>query len=66
MSNGALRVQATRVSGSREIHYSPKATVLLDQSPVPGQGFITLAHIDTPAGTWRLTAPQNGDEFAAL
>jgi L-threonylcarbamoyladenylate synthase len=32
-----------RVSGSLEAHYAPAATVLLDQSPVAGQGFIAMA-----------------------
>jgi len=58
--------EGIRVSGSLEKHYAPAAQVLLDITPIVGQGFIALAHIDTPAGVRRLAAPQDGDEFAAL
>ncbi len=53
-----------RVSGSLERHYSPNAQVILDQSPMPGQGFIALAEIPTPPDVIRLAAPKNATEFA--
>lgn len=53
-----------RVSGSLENHYSPLATVLLDQSPIIGQGFIALADVPTPKGVVRLASPSNAEEFA--
>jgi len=53
-----------RVSGSLESHYSPLATVLLDQSPIAGQGFIAFAGIPTPEGVIRLASPKNIEEFA--
>lgn len=53
-----------RVSGSLESHYSPFATVLLDQSPIAGQGFIALAECPTPEGVIRLANPKNNKEFA--
>lgn len=53
-----------RFSGSLENHYSPLATVLLDQEPFPGQGFIALAEIPTPEGVIRLASPKNAEEFA--
>jgi L-threonylcarbamoyladenylate synthase len=53
-----------RVSGSLENHYSPAATVLLDGTPRPGQGYIALAHFETPEGVIRLAAPRNINEFA--
>ena len=53
-----------RVSGSLESHYSPLATVLLDQSPIAGQGFIALAELPTPEGVIRLASPKNIEEFA--
>ena len=37
-----------RVSGSLEKHYSPAAKVLLDQTPVSGQGFIAPSRRVTP------------------
>ena len=53
-----------RVSGSLESHYSPSATVLLDQPPIAGQGFIALSESPTPEGVIRLGSPKNNAEFA--
>jgi L-threonylcarbamoyladenylate synthase len=53
-----------RVSGSLEKHYSPAAKVLLDQTPVSGQGFIAPSRRVTPTGVKRLAAPKNIEEFA--
>jgi L-threonylcarbamoyladenylate synthase len=53
-----------RVSGSLEKHYSPAAKVLLDQTPISGQGFIGLTDIETPEGVIRLAEPKNVVEFA--
>ena len=55
-----------RVSGSLESHYAPDATVVLDQLPIAGQGFIALADNATPAGVIRLAAPQTHQEFARV
>ena len=57
---------AIRVSGSLESHYSPIAKVVLDQSPVVGQGFIAMADIASAAGVIRLAAPITHDEFARV
>ena len=57
---------AIRVSGSLESHYSPIAMVVLDQSPVPGQGFIAMADVPTLDGVVRLAAPISNDEFARV
>jgi L-threonylcarbamoyladenylate synthase len=53
-----------RVSGSLKKHYSPAAKVLLDQTPISGQGFIAPSRRVTPTGVKRLAAPKNIDEFA--
>ncbi len=53
-----------RVSGSLEKHYAPAAKVILDQTPVTGQGFIAPSRRVTPTGVKRLAAPKNLDEFA--
>ena len=58
------QTEAPRVSGSLEKHYSPAARVLLDQSPVAGQGFIAASRRVTPSGVTRLAAPKNDNEFA--
>ena len=57
---------AIRVSGSLASHYSPLAKVVLDQSPVTGQGFIAMADIASGAGVIRLAAPTSYDEFARV
>jgi L-threonylcarbamoyladenylate synthase len=55
-----------RVSGSLEAHYAPAATVLLDQSPVAGQGFIAMADVVAADGVVRLAAPATEEEFAQI
>ena len=57
---------AIRVSGSLESHYSPLAKVLLDQSPLSGQGFVAMADVATPDGVVRLAVPKTHDEFARI
>jgi L-threonylcarbamoyladenylate synthase len=57
---------AIRVSGSLEAHYAPVATVVLDQSPVAGQGFIAMADVVASEGVVRLAAPKSHDEFARV
>ena len=59
-------VKEIRVSGSLESHYAPVATVLLDQTPIAGQGFIALADVATPDGVVRLASPNSVDEFARV
>ena len=44
----------------------PMATVIFDQPPNPGKGFIALAEIPTPEGVIRLGGPKNTDEFARI
>jgi L-threonylcarbamoyladenylate synthase len=62
----AVDSNAIRVSGSLEAHYAPAATVVLDQSPIAGQGFIAMADVATPEGVVRLAAPKSDDEFARV
>ena len=57
---------AIRVSGSLESHYSPTAKVVLDQSPLTGQGFIAMKDVAAAAGVVRLAAPTTHDEFARV
>jgi L-threonylcarbamoyladenylate synthase len=57
---------AIRVSGSLESHYSPIAKVVLDQSPVAGQGFIAMSDVATAAGVIRLASPTTHDQFARV
>ncbi len=57
---------AIRVSGSLDSHYAPMATVILDQTPVAGQGFIAMADVVASDGVVRLAAPKTHDEFAKV
>ena len=63
---GAVEESAIRVSGSLEAHYAPVATVVLDQSPVAGQGFIAMADVVAVEGVVRLAAPKSNEEFARV
>ncbi len=63
---GVVEESAIRVSGSLEAHYAPAAKVVLDQSPVVGQGFIAMAGIMAGDGVVRLAAPNSSDEFAQV
>jgi L-threonylcarbamoyladenylate synthase len=62
----AVEEEQIRVSGSLDSHYAPVATVVLDQSPVAGQGFIAMADVATPDGVVRLAAPKSDEEFARV
>jgi L-threonylcarbamoyladenylate synthase len=55
-----------RVSGSLDSHYAPMATVVLDQTPLAGQGFIAMADVVAPDGVVRLAAPVTHDDFARV
>jgi L-threonylcarbamoyladenylate synthase len=63
---GVVEESAIRVSGSLEAHYTPAATVVLDQSPVAGQGFIAMADVVAGEGVVRLAAPTTHEEFARV
>jgi L-threonylcarbamoyladenylate synthase len=55
-----------RVSGSLESHYSPKAKVVNNVKPLPGDGFIALVSTPTPVDVIRLASPKNIEEFASM
>jgi len=61
---GSVEEPEIRVSGSLDIHYAPVATVVLDQSPTAGQGFIAMADVMAAVGVVRLAAPKSHEEFA--
>jgi L-threonylcarbamoyladenylate synthase len=63
---GVVEESAIRVSGSLEAHYAPVAKVVLDQSPIAGQGFIAMADVVAGEGVVRLAAPKTHDEFARI
>lgn len=53
-----------RVSGSLENHYSPRATVVLNQAPKSGEGFIAMKDVATLDGVIRLSSPTSIEEYA--
>jgi len=63
---GVVEETVIRVSGSLDSHYAPVATVVLDQSPVAGEGFIAMADVASIDGVVRLAAPQTHEEFARV
>jgi L-threonylcarbamoyladenylate synthase len=62
----AVDEQVIRVSGSLDSHYAPVATVVLDQSPTTGQGFIAMADVKAADGVVRLAAPTTHEDFARV
>jgi len=63
---GVVEMPEIRVSGSLDSHYAPLATVVLDQTPMPGHGFIAMAGIMASHGVIRLAAPQTHEDFARV
>jgi L-threonylcarbamoyladenylate synthase len=66
VNDEAVEREEIRVSGSLDSHYAPVATVVLDQFPVAGQGFIAMADVATPVGVVRLAAPKSDEDFARV
>ena len=66
ISIGAVVDSKVRVSGLLDSHYAPAAKVVLDQSPLAGQGFIAMAGVSTPDGVVRLATPRTHLEFAKV
>ncbi len=63
---GEISKVDTKASGLLESHYAPSAKVILDQMPMPKDGFIALSDIKTPEGVIRLATPKNNTEYAKL
>jgi L-threonylcarbamoyladenylate synthase len=55
-----------KTSGLFETHYSPNAQVVLSGVASPGDGFIALQEIPTPAGAIRLASPKDDIEYAEI
>jgi L-threonylcarbamoyladenylate synthase len=64
--DAAVDSAVIRVSGSLDSHYAPMATVVLDQTPLAGQGFIAMADVVAPDGVVRLAVPTTHDDFARV
>jgi L-threonylcarbamoyladenylate synthase len=57
-------IKNIRAPGLLTHHYSPKAEVVINSIPEPGDGFIALADVPTPTGVIRLASPVNPEEYA--
>jgi L-threonylcarbamoyladenylate synthase len=55
-----------KVPGSPENHYAPNAKVTLNRLTQPGDGFIALEEIPTPAGAIRLASPKDNYDYAQV
>jgi len=55
-----------RVPGSHIKHYSPNAEILINGELNPGDGFIAMSYIPTPAVGLRLMSPKTLEEFARM
>ena len=55
-----------RVSGSLENHYAPAAKFLLCEIPIPGQGFIAHANMQTQPGLILLASPKNDEDLEKI
>lgn len=53
-----------RVSGSLDSHYAPRAKVILNEQPLPGDGLIALSSVATEEGVVRLAEPRTNIEYA--
>ena len=51
-------------SGEFKSHYSPRARVVLNETALPGDGFIAFSNINTPKGAIRLASPDTIEQFA--
>ena len=55
-----------RVPGLHNKHYSPMAEILINGELNPGDGFIAMSYIPTPAGGLRLMSPKTLEEVARM
>jgi L-threonylcarbamoyladenylate synthase len=55
-----------KVPGLLASHYSPKAQIILNGLPSPGDGLIAPASIPTEKGIIRLASPKDAEEYARV
>ena len=53
-----------RAPGVLNVHYSPRAKIVLNSSPQPGDGFLALDSISTPPESIRISTPSTDVDFA--
>ena len=55
-----------KAPGMLSSHYSPNAKIYLSGAPSPGDGYIALSDLPTPAGAIRLASPKDNEEYAQI
>jgi L-threonylcarbamoyladenylate synthase len=63
---GSAPSKEIKAPGILASHYSPNAKVYLSGAPSPGDGYIALSDIPTPAGVIRLASPKDNKEYAQI
>ena len=63
---GSAPSKEIKAPGMLASHYSPNAKVYLSGEPSPGDGYIALSDLPTPAGAIRLAAPKDNEEYAQI
>ena len=61
-----VATKVTKAPGLLANHYSPNAKVFLTGTPTPGDGYIALSDLPTPAGAIRLASPKDNIEYAQI
>ena len=59
-------IHQIKAPGLFESHYSPNARVVITGSPLPGDGYIAIKSLSTPAGVIRLASPETHEEYAKI
>ena len=52
--------------GMMDLHYSPRAKIVISDKAQPGDGFLATSDIPTPNGAIRLGSPENIEQFAKI
>jgi L-threonylcarbamoyladenylate synthase len=63
---GLVTTNVTKAPGLLANHYAPNAKVFLTGTPSPGDGYIALSDLPTPAGAIRLASPKDNIEYAQI
>jgi L-threonylcarbamoyladenylate synthase len=58
------RSSEIKAPGLMNSHYAPKAIISLNSTAGPGEGFLAMSEIQTPAGAIRLASPSSLEQYA--
>ena len=63
---GSTPSNEIKAPGMLVSHYSPNAKIYLSGAASPGDGYIALSDLPTPAGAIRLASPKDNEEYAQI